>query len=61
MCSLTGDGFSHSIFDVLLGRKIDFCELANASQIIQANNVTDKNEIRDPNDDTIFQEVNASG
>lgn len=61
MCSLIGEGCSHSMFEVFLERKIGFCELANASQIIQANMVTARNEMRDPSDEMTFQEVKASG
>lgn len=61
MCSLTGEGYSHSMFEVFLDRKIGFCEFASASQMIQANMVTARNEIRDPKDEIMFHEVKASG
>lgn len=61
VCSLIGEGFSHSMLDVFLCRKIGFCEFESASQMIQANMVTARNEIRDPRDEMIFHEVKASG
>jgi hypothetical protein len=61
VCSLTGEGYNHSMFEVFLERKIGFCEFASASQMIQANIVTARNEMRDPNDEMIFHEVKASG
>jgi hypothetical protein len=49
------------MFEVFLDRKIGFCEFASASQMIQANMVTARNEIRDPKDEIMFHEVKASG
>lgn len=49
------------MFEVFLDRKIGFCELDSASQIIHANMVTARNDTMDPSDEMIFHEVNASG
>lgn len=61
VCSLTGEGCIHSMFEVLLDREIVFCELDSASHIIQTNIVTARNDTRDPRDETMFHEVKASG
>lgn len=61
MCSLTGEGFNHSIDDV---RPYVFTVPrveAKPSQIIHINMMIDTNEIREPNEETMFHGVKASG
>jgi len=61
VCSSTGAGFIQSISEVVLKMFNQPRELERASHIMYINNIIDKNEIRDPREDTTFQVVKASG
>jgi len=56
-----GDGLSHSIEDNDEEVLIQLRELINPSIIIQTKKITERNDTSEPNDDTIFQVMNASG
>lgn len=61
VCSLTGDGFIHSIEAdtpyVLIVPRVE----ARLSQIIHINMITETKEIREPREETMFHGVKASG
>lgn len=61
VCSLIGEEWIHSVETFLLLKLIVLRELLKASQMIHINMITAENEIKDPIDEMIFQEVNASG
>jgi len=61
VCSLIGEAFIHSIEDemefvLIIGRVA-----LKLSQMIHINIIMDKNEIKDPKEEIIFQVVKASG
>jgi len=53
--------FIHSILELVFVKNNHPREDERASQMIHTNNTTDRNEIRDPNDEITFQEVKVSG
>lgn len=61
MCSRIGDGFIHSMEVEILYDEIHPREEVMPSQIIHMNRITDKNEIKDPREETTFHVVKASG
>jgi len=61
VCSETGNMFIHSVEAEVEFLLIQDREEDMLSQMIHINKITDKKEIRDPKDDTTFQEVKASG
>lgn len=61
MCSDTGVVFIHSILELVLAKNSHPREEDSASQMIHTNNTTDKNEIKDPNDEITFHDVKVSG
>ena len=61
MCSRIGDGFIHSMEVEILYDEIHPREEVIPSQIIHMNRITDKNEIKDPREETTFHVVKASG
>ena len=61
MCSDTGVVFIHSMFEFTLEKNSHPREEDIASQMIHTNSTTDKNEIRDPNDEITFHDVKVSG
>lgn len=61
MCSLTGEGFIHSIEEETPLGEIVEREVENPSQTIHINIMTETKEIKEPKEETIFHVVNASG
>jgi len=61
VCSRIGDGFIHSMEVEMLYDEIHPREEVIPSQIIHMNRITDKNEIKDPREETTFHVVKASG
>jgi predicted nucleic acid-binding protein len=61
VCSLTGEGFSHSKEELLNEEKMEVRELEIPSQMIHINIMIEMNEIRDPKEEITFQVVKASG
>jgi len=61
VCSRIGDGFIHSMEVEILYDEIHPREEVMPSQIIHMNRITDKNEIKDPREETTFHVVKASG
>jgi len=61
VCSRIGDGFIHSMEVEILYDEIHPREEVIPSQIIHMNRITDKNEIKDPREETTFHVVKASG
>jgi len=56
-----GDGLSHSIEDKDEEELIQLRELMKPSIMIQTKKITERNDTKEPNDDTIFQVMKASG
>jgi len=61
VCSSMGDGLSHSIEDKDEEELIQLRELMKPSIMIQTKKITERNDTKEPNDDTIFQVMKASG
>jgi len=61
VCSSTGEGLSHSIEVGWEYEKIHARLFASPSHRIHINIVTDRNEIREPSEETTFHVVKQSG
>lgn len=61
VCSLTGAAFIHSSVVEFLFCLMVFREFVDPSQTSHTSIITAKNEMREPREDKIFQDVNVSG